>query len=69
MAEALSLSYILFLAAVDAVNPCALAVLTLILIGILTHDPEKKKKILLAGLAFTLAIYITYFIYGLIGIC
>jgi len=66
MVEGLSLSSILFLAAVDAVNPCALAVLTLILVGILTHNPEKKRNVLLAGLAFTIAIYITYFFYGLI---
>jgi cytochrome c biogenesis protein CcdA len=61
----LSVSYILGLAAVDAVNPCALAVLTLILIAILTREPEKRMKILYAGLAFTLAIYITYFVYGI----
>lgn len=65
MAE-LSLPYILFLAGVDAVNPCALAVLTLILINILLSEPENKRKVLLSGLAFTLAIYFTYFIYGLV---
>ncbi|MEE9323534.1 MAG: hypothetical protein V3U72_03225 [Candidatus Aenigmarchaeota archaeon] len=65
MAE-LSIPYILFLAGVDAVNPCALAVLILILVGILTREPEKKRKILFVGLAFTLAIYVTYFLYGLI---
>jgi cytochrome c biogenesis protein CcdA len=66
MAAELSLPYIIFLAAVDAVNPCALAVLALILIGILTHNPREKRKVLLAGMAFTAAIYVTYFLYGLI---
>lgn len=62
----LSLSYILFLAAVDAVNPCALAVLTIILMNILINEPGKSRKVLFAGLAFTFAIYVTYFLYGLI---
>ncbi len=61
----LSVSYILGLAAVDAVNPCALAVLTLILIAILTQNPEKRGKVLSVGLAFIIAVYITYFIYGI----
>jgi len=65
MAE-LSLPYILFLAGVDAVNPCAIAVLALILINILISEPQKSRKVLLAGLAFTFAIYVTYFLYGLI---
>ena len=48
----LSLPYILFLAGVDAINPCAIAVLSLILINILVADHEKSKKVLFAGLAF-----------------
>ena len=62
----LSVATIMGYAAVDAVNPCALAVLTLILIAILTQHPEKRRMVLYAGLAFTTAIYITYFLYGLI---
>jgi cytochrome c biogenesis protein CcdA len=57
---------ILGLAAVDAVNPCALAVLTLILIAILTQNPEKRRRVLTAGLAFTAAIYLTYLLYGVV---
>ncbi|MBU0953248.1 MAG: hypothetical protein KKA90_02390 [Nanoarchaeota archaeon] len=57
---------ILGLAAVDAVNPCALAVLTLILVAILIQNPEHRHKVLTAGFAFTLAIFITYFAYGVI---
>ncbi|GAG48195.1 unnamed protein product, partial [marine sediment metagenome] len=50
MAE-LTLLQITSLAAIDAVNPCALAVLTLMLIAILTYNPKKKINILLAGFA------------------
>jgi cytochrome c biogenesis protein CcdA len=62
----LTLPKILSLAAVDAVNPCALAVLTLMLIAILTYNPTKKRNILLAGLAFIVAVFLMYLIYGLI---
>ncbi len=62
----LTLEKITALAAADAVNPCALAVLTLILIAILTANPENKKRVLLAGLSFTASVYVLYLIYGLI---
>lgn len=64
----LTLGKITALALADAVNPCALAVLTLVLIAVLTANPENRKKILLAGLSFTLSVYILYLIYGLIFI-
>jgi len=57
---------IISLAAVDAVNPCAIAVLTLMLIAIMTYRPEKRRNVLLAGLAFTVSVYVMYFIYGLV---
>ena len=60
-----TLPKIVGLAAVDAINPCALAVLTLMLIAILTYNPKSKRNVLLAGLAFTLAVFIIYLIYGL----
>ena len=59
---------IIGLAFVDAVNPCALAVMTIVLMTLLTQNPEKKKQVLLGGLAFTLAVFILYFLYGLIMI-
>ncbi len=62
----LTIAKIISLAAVDAVNPCALAVLTLMLIAILSYNPQNKKKVLFAGLAFTLAVFIIYILYGLI---
>ena len=61
-----TLPKILSLAAVDAINPCALAVLTLMLITILTYNPREKKNVILAGLAFTASVFIMYLIYGLI---
>jgi len=57
---------IIGLAAVDAVNPCALAVMVIVLMALLLKSPEKRKKVLLGGLFFTLAVYILYFLYGLI---
>ena len=64
--EGISLGYVVTLAAADAVNPCALAVLTVILVSIIAHNPENKNKVLWAGLAFALAILIMYPIYGLV---
>ena len=57
---------ITLLALADSVNPCAIAVLTMVLVAILIQDPEKRKKILYGGLAFVLSIYIGYLFYGLI---
>jgi len=63
---AITLIRIITLALADAINPCALAVMTMILISILLTNPGKKHKVLLGGLAFTLAVFIGYFFYGLI---
>jgi hypothetical protein len=62
----LTLAKVLSLALVDAINPCALAVLTLMLFAILAFSPKKRQNILLAGLAFTSAVFIMYFLYGLV---
>lgn len=62
----LTLTTVLALAAADAVNPCELAVLTLALVAILTRFPRKRKKVLLAGFAFSAAIFIMYLMYGLV---
>lgn len=67
MIEELSLAKILVLAGADAVNPCALAVLVLVLVTILTVK-KSKKEVLKAGFAFTLAVFIFYILYGLIMI-
>ena len=49
-------------AAVDAINPCAFAVLIILLSAILISG--NRKKALFAGLAFSLAVYISYFLMG-----
>jgi len=64
--EDLTIAKIISLAAVDAVNPCALAVLTLMLIAIITYNPKNKKNILLAGFAFVTSVFLMYLFYGLI---
>ena len=62
----LNLIRIITLAAADAINPCAFAVMTMVLVSILLANPDKKHKVLIGGLAFTLAIFMGYFFYGLV---
>lgn len=50
-------------ALVDSINPCAIAVLLILLTALLTAG--EKTRALKAGLAFILSIYITYFLFGL----
>ncbi|MDD3159655.1 MAG: cytochrome c biogenesis protein CcdA [Candidatus ainarchaeum sp.] len=57
---------VISLALADAVNPCELAVLIILLTAILTKYPKDKKKALKSGLMFTLAIFLMYFVFGLI---
>ncbi len=64
MADILSFTKITSLALADSVNPCAIAVLTMVLVSILIHNPEKKRRVLYAGLAFIGAVYIGYLFYG-----
>ena len=47
--EGLTIAKIISLAIVDSINPCALAVLTLMLIAILTYNPKDKRNVLLIG--------------------
>ncbi len=66
MTEAFSFWKITTLALADSVNPCAIAILTMVLVTILMQNPEKRKKVLFGGLAFVSAVYIGYLSYGLI---
>ena len=59
---------IISLALVDAINPCAFAVLLLLLTAILAYNPGNRRSILLAGLMFISAVFVMYFIYGLVFI-
>jgi cytochrome c biogenesis protein CcdA/glutaredoxin len=62
--EKLTFASVMTLAFADSLNPCALAVLAMALMALLAKDPRKKKKVLLGGLAFISAVFITYLIYG-----
>ena len=62
---ALTLPAVISAAAVDAINPCAFAVLVLLLTTVLGSSKKNKKKALFSGLAFSLAIFISYFLMGL----
>ncbi len=59
----LTIPAVLAAAAVDAVNPCACAVLILLLGTLIAAG--KRRKIIAAGLAFTAATYISYLLMGL----
>ena len=52
---------IVSLAFVNAINPCALAALVMVLISVLLGNEEKRHKVLLGGFAFIAAIFIGYF--------
>jgi len=64
--ENFGLAKITGLALADAINPCVIAILTIVLITILIQHPDKRKKILHAGLAFITAIFIGYLFYGIV---
>jgi len=66
MINSLNFLRISTLALADSVNPCAIAVLTMVLVAILIQNPNKRKKILYAGLAFVASIYIGYLFYGVV---
>jgi cytochrome c biogenesis protein CcdA len=50
-------------AAVDAVNPCAFAVIT-ILLGTILIASKRRKRVLSAGFAFTISTFISYLLMG-----
>lgn len=62
-AEQVSIWLLTGAAFVDSINPCAIAVLLILLAGLMATGD--KKRALIAGLAFTLAIYIGYLLVGL----
>lgn len=57
---------ITLLALADSVNPCVIAILTMILMAILIQNPGKKKRVLYAGFAFVASVYLGYLFYGVI---
>ncbi|USN45525.1 MAG: hypothetical protein H6502_00100 [Candidatus Woesearchaeota archaeon] len=62
----LTLTGTILLALADAINPCALAVLVMILVSITTANPKNKNKVLLGGLLFTGTVFVIYLFYGLV---
>lgn len=64
--ESLTVAGISGLALVDAVNPCALAVLILLLSHILSQKPDQEREALKSGLAFSLSIAVSYLAMGLL---
>jgi len=66
LAEGLTIPAIIIAAAIDSVNPCTFAVLVLLLGTLIVAQRNGKKGLVLkAGLAFTIAIYISYFLLGI----
>lgn len=59
----LTIPTVLSAALIDAINPCAFAVLIILLTTILASS--NKKRALFAGIAFTISIYISYFLMGI----
>jgi len=59
----LTIPAVIFAAVVDAINPCAFAVLIILMTTILASS--NRKRSLLTGLMFSLAIFISYFLMGL----
>lgn len=62
----LNLTKITGLALADAVNPCVIAILAIVLITILMQEPKKRKRVLYAGFAFITSIYFMYLFYGFV---
>ncbi|MBU0471652.1 MAG: cytochrome c biogenesis protein [Nanoarchaeota archaeon] len=63
LAQTLTIPAVISAAAVDAINPCAFAVLIILLTTILAS--HRKKRALFSGLAFSISIFISYFLMGI----
>lgn len=59
----LTISMVVWAALVDAINPCEFAILIILMTTILASD--NRKKALKAGLAYSLAIFLSYLAMGL----
>ena len=59
-----ALPVVVVTAAVDSINPCAIGVLILLITTLLTLS-SNKKKMLMVGIIYILAVYITYLAAGL----
>ncbi len=52
-------------AAVDAINPCAFAVLIVLMMTVLAQERSSRKEVLSTGFSFILSIFISYFLMGI----
>lgn len=62
----LTIPLIVSLALIDSINPCAIAVLSLLIIAYMTRNPNDKKQALLAGFYFIAAVYLVYLLYAIV---
>lgn len=62
--SAVSLWVIISASLVDAINPCAFAVL-LILLSTVLAQKSSRKRVVASGLAFSLAVFVSYLLMGL----
>lgn len=62
----LTLPIIIGAAAVDSINPCAFGVLIFLLAYLSTAFKKQRAKILCHGAMYTLAVFLTYFVAGII---
>jgi len=66
LAENLTIPAVILAAAADSVNPCTFAVLVLLLGTLLVAQRQGSKTLVLrAGFAFTLAVFVSYFLMGI----
>ena len=61
--DSVSIIAVISAALVDSINPCAIAVLLILLTTLLATG--NKRRAMHAGIAFTISIYIAYFLFGL----
>src|SRR3989338_2854742 len=64
MVEQLTLGILVTAALADSVNPCVFGVL-IFLLAYMTTVFKSKTRMLIAGLIYVAAVYITYFLIGL----
>jgi cytochrome c biogenesis protein CcdA/glutaredoxin len=65
LSKRITLPVVIGSAAVDSINPCACAVLVLLLGTILLASKRNMKKVMRSGFAFTAACFISYLLMGL----
>jgi len=60
----LKLTTVIVTALVDSINPCAIGVLVLLISALLVLS-EHKRKLLITGIIYVAAVFVTYFLAGL----